>query len=121
MNGYDSIVNIEYNNFLIEAGVRGEELPDDVVNLLECEADVCPHHLLPLRGGQQLQLPVHVPQLGLQHRHGVAPEPLQRQRQHEHGRGPHLRRRVAAAAGQMLQHLASDRAQAEPEILTNFP
>ena len=51
MNGYDSIVNIEYNNLLIEAGVRGEELPDDVVNLLEGEADVCP----PRAGGTTRQ------------------------------------------------------------------
>jgi len=51
----------------------------------------------------------------------AASAPCTLQRKHEHGRGTHLRRRVAAAAGQMLQQLASDRAQAVPEILTNFP
>ena len=61
------VVDVEHHDLLLDAVVGGEEGLDNVVDLLEGEADVGQDHVLLLSGGDHLELPVHVPDGPLQH------------------------------------------------------
>ena len=61
------VFDIEHDDFLLDTVVRGEQRFNNIVNLLEGKADVGQDHVLLLRGGHHLELPVHVSDGALQH------------------------------------------------------